>query len=432
MLAPDGAAKAVWADGRTHPVQLALPGRFNQANALMAAVAAEACGVDAVAALGAMEAVEQVAGRFTVRSFDGVRARLMLAKNPAGWDELLDLVAASDAPLVVSINARVADGADPSWLWDVPYERLAGRSVVATGDRCRDLSVRLHYAGVAHTHPSRPGPGRPRRRRRQRRGGRRDRQLHGLPRPLGGAGMSVPLRVAVVYPDLLGTYGDGGNGLILARRAEWRGRDVELLQAASDRALPEADIYCLGGGEDGPQVRAARTLIDDGTLARRVADGAVVLAVCAGYQIVGRTFPGAAGDAHEGVGLLDVDTAKGTGPRAVGEVLVDPTGVAELPPLTGFENHGGLTTLAEGTIALGRVVVGVGNGDGSEGAVRGRVLGTYLHGPVLARNPALADVLLSWALGDPALDPLDDSACERLREERLATVGGRRRGRRRT
>ena len=117
----------------------------------MAAVAADACGVDAVAALEAMESVEEVAGRFSVRSFGEVRARLMLAKNPAGWDELLDLVAGSDGPLVVSINARVADGADPSWLWDVPYERLAGRSVVATGDRFRDLSVRLHYAGVAHT-----------------------------------------------------------------------------------------------------------------------------------------------------------------------------------------------------------------------------------------------------------------------------------------
>ena len=117
----------------------------------MAAVAAEACGVDAIVALRAMEHVEEVAGRFTVRAFGEVRARLMLAKNPAGWDELLCLVAGSDAPLVVSINARVADGADPSWLWDVPYERLAGRSVVATGDRFRDLSVRLHYAGVAHT-----------------------------------------------------------------------------------------------------------------------------------------------------------------------------------------------------------------------------------------------------------------------------------------
>ncbi len=147
----DGGSSGAWADGRTHPVDLALPARFNHANALMAAVAAEACGVDARTALGAMAGVEQVAGRFTVRSFGEVQARLMLAKNPAGWDELLDLVAGSDAPLVVSINARVADGADPSWLWDVPYERLAGRSVVATGDRFRDLSVRLRYAGVAHT-----------------------------------------------------------------------------------------------------------------------------------------------------------------------------------------------------------------------------------------------------------------------------------------
>ncbi|HTU37811.1 MAG TPA: MurT ligase domain-containing protein, partial [Acidimicrobiales bacterium] len=150
VLRPDGAADAVWADGRVLPVRLQLPGRFNLANALMATVACEACGVDAAVALDAMATVHEVAGRFTVRSFGDVRARLMLAKNPAGWDELLDLVAGSDTPLVVSINARVADGADPSWLWDVPYERLAGRSVVATGDRYRDLSVRLQYAGVAH------------------------------------------------------------------------------------------------------------------------------------------------------------------------------------------------------------------------------------------------------------------------------------------
>jgi UDP-N-acetylmuramyl tripeptide synthase len=132
-------------------LDLVLPGRFNQANALMATVTAEACGVDAGTALEAMRDVEEVAGRFTVRAFGPVRARLMLAKNPAGWDELLDLVGKSSAPVVVSINARVADGADPSWLWDVPFERLAGRTVVATGDRFRDLSVRLQYAGVVHT-----------------------------------------------------------------------------------------------------------------------------------------------------------------------------------------------------------------------------------------------------------------------------------------
>ena len=147
---PEGTATAVWADGRILPVELVLPGRFNQANALMAAVAAAACGVDEEAALRAMKTVEEVAGRFTLCRFGPVQTRLMLAKNPAGWDELLDLVARSEAPLVVSINARVADGADPSWLWDVPFERLEGRRVVATGDRYRDLSVRLQYAGVAH------------------------------------------------------------------------------------------------------------------------------------------------------------------------------------------------------------------------------------------------------------------------------------------
>jgi len=235
------------------------------------------------------------------------------------------------------------------------------------------------------------------------------------------------LRVAVLFPDLLGTYGDGGNGIILARRAQWRGIDAELLQAVSDAPVPEADIYCLGGGEDGPQVRAARTLVDDGTLAARVAAGAVVLAVCAGFQVVGRTFPGATGDGHEGVGLLDVETVKGTGPRAVGEVVAEPVGLSGLPALTGFENHGGVTALGEGTEALGRVTAGVGNGDGSEGAVQGRVVGTYLHGPMLARNPALADVLLSWALDDAALAPLDDGAAESLREERLGAVRRRRR-----
>ena len=250
--------------------------------------------------------------------------------------------------------------------------------------------------------------------------------------------MSAPLRVAIVYPDLLGTYGDGGNGLILARRAEWRGVDVELVQAASDVALPEADIYCVGGGEDGPQVRAARSLIDDGTLARRAAAGAVVLAVCAGYQIVGTSFPGADGSPHEGVALLDIVTTKGLGARAVGEVVAETEAGTPytLPPLTGFENHGGQTRLGgSGTVPLAHVTHGVGNGDGSgtEGAVHGRVLGTYLHGPVLARNPALADLVLGWALDDDGAwsSPLDDSAANALREERLAATMGTVRRRRR-
>ncbi len=140
----------MWADGRALQITLVLPGRFKHAQALMAVVAAETQGIDAFDGLAAMATVGQVAGRFTTRTLGGAPVRLMLAKNPAGWSELLDLVGEDDGPIVISINARTADGADPSWLWDVPFERLAPRVVVATGDRCRDLSVRLHYADVAH------------------------------------------------------------------------------------------------------------------------------------------------------------------------------------------------------------------------------------------------------------------------------------------
>jgi len=145
-----GGHEAVWSDGRRLAVDLAIPGRFNRANAVMAAAAAEVLGVTAENALAAMAGVGEVAGRFATRVVGGVKTRLLLAKNPAGWVELLELLEPGSGPVVVGINARVADGRDPSWLWDVAFERLAGRPVVATGERCRDLSVRLRYAGVPH------------------------------------------------------------------------------------------------------------------------------------------------------------------------------------------------------------------------------------------------------------------------------------------
>ncbi len=258
--------------------------------------------------------------------------------------------------------------------------------------------------------------------------------------------MSAPrLTVAVVYPDLLGTYGDGGNGLVLARRAAWRHVEVELVSATSDRPLPRADLYTVGGGEDGPQVRAAIGLAEDGTLADAVAEGAVVLGVCAGYQLLGRAFPDSADRPHDGLGLLDVTTRKGTGRRAVGELVAAVAdagprlpGGGGLPRLTGFENHGGVSVVGPGARPLARVERGVGNGggDGTEGAWSGRVIGTYLHGPVLARNTALADLLLAWALTPPGaapedearLAPLDDHEELALRAERLEAVGGARDG----
>lgn len=237
----------------------------------------------------------------------------------------------------------------------------------------------------------------------------------------------MSLTIVVVHPDLLGTYGDGGNGLVLAQRARWRGVAAELVEATSDLPLPSGDLYCLGGGEDAAQTASAERLRAEGTLERAVERGGTVLAVCAGYQIAGRSFAAADGRPLPGVGLLDVTTAKGTGRRAVGEILAEPM-EGGLPVLTGFENHGGLTTRGPDTAPLARVTAGVGNGDGTEGAVCGRVVGTYLHGPVLARNPALADLLLSWVIGHP-LGPLDDAEEATLREERIAAVRARRTGR---
>ena len=232
------------------------------------------------------------------------------------------------------------------------------------------------------------------------------------------------LRVAVVYPDLLGTYGDTGNGIILTRRAMSRGIAAELLLCSSSEPLPEADLYCIGGGEDGPQVLAADRLRADGRLTEAVEHGATVFAVCAGFQIIGGSFPDAAGRTHGGVGLLDVTTTKGSGPRCVGEVAVDPASSLGLGRLSGFENHSGVTSLGQAS-ALGTVVAGRGNGAGVavEGAYAGHVLGTYLHGPVLARNPDLADLLLRWATGRTELVALDDAAELGLRAERLASVG---------
>jgi lipid II isoglutaminyl synthase (glutamine-hydrolysing) len=232
------------------------------------------------------------------------------------------------------------------------------------------------------------------------------------------------LRIVTVYPDLLGTYGDRGNGLVLERRAALRGIDVELCEVPSDAALPRADLYCVGGGEDGPQQLAVARLEGDGTLRAAIDDGAVVLAVCAGIQILGRSFPGADGQRCDGVGVLGVDTVGGE-PRAVGEVVVEAP--EPLGTLTGFENHAGRTVRDEGVAGLGRVVAGVGNGDGTDGARDGRILATYLHGPVLARNPKLADLLLGLALGDGALAELPAGPAESLHDERLGAVRRRRR-----
>jgi hypothetical protein len=230
------------------------------------------------------------------------------------------------------------------------------------------------------------------------------------------------LRIVWIYPDLLSTYGDRGNLLILARRAAQRGIPVETVEVRSDRAMPAtADIYLIGGGEDGPQALAAQRLIADGGLHRAVNQGAAVFAVCAGYQLFGHSFF-AKGAKCAGLGLLDLTSDRGE-TRAVGEIRGDIDPRLGLPALTGFENHGGRTHLGPGVAPLARVTAGIGNDGQTEGAWRGKILGTYSHGPALARNPAIADLLLRWAIGADTLAPLDDGWADRLRAERLAAAG---------
>jgi CobQ-like glutamine amidotransferase family enzyme len=241
--------------------------------------------------------------------------------------------------------------------------------------------------------------------------------------PGGTAGGPSALRIVWIYPDLLSTYGDRGNLIMLTRRARLRGIRVEPVEVNSDQPVPrQGDIYLLGGGEDLPQVLAAQRLRAGGGLSAAAAAGAVISAVCAGYQLIGTVFGGAQGEPVEGLGIIDISSGRGDR-RGVGEVLAEVDPRLGVDQLTGFENHQGVTRLGPAARPLAKVLLGVGNGDGTEGAYADRILGTYLHGPALVRNPGLADLLLSWATGPlPPLAEEDEAWTRRLRSERLAAV----------
>ena len=228
------------------------------------------------------------------------------------------------------------------------------------------------------------------------------------------------LRIVWIYPDLLSTYGDRGNVLILQRRAELRGIPTEIVRVhSSDRVPEQGDIYLLGGGEDRPQILAAERLRADGGLARAAARGACVFAVCAGYQIIGESYGGDGADLKPGVGILDIRSGRGQS-RAVGEIVADVDPSLEVGRITGFENHQGRSVIGPSARPLSATVRGTGNDGRTEGAYQGQVLGTYLHGPALPRNPQLADLLLRWRVG--RLSPLPPAWGERLHEERLAAA----------
>ncbi|MXP23802.1 glutamine amidotransferase [Gordonia sp. HNM0687] len=230
------------------------------------------------------------------------------------------------------------------------------------------------------------------------------------------------LRIGLVLPDVMGTYGDGGNALVLRQRALMRGIDAEIIQITLDDEVPDSlDVYTLGGAEDYAQRLATRHLTRFPGLQRAAAAGRPVLAICAAIQVLGHWYETSAGERVDGISLFDLTTSP-QATRSIGELVTEPAIDGLTAPLTGFENHRGGSTLGADARPLARVRHGVGNGvgDGTEGVVQGSVIGTYMHGPALARNPELADHLLARAMGTDALTPLNLPEVDRLRTERLA------------
>jgi lipid II isoglutaminyl synthase (glutamine-hydrolysing) len=226
------------------------------------------------------------------------------------------------------------------------------------------------------------------------------------------------LRVCALYPDLMNIYADRGNLLLLERRCAWRGLGFELTSAGLGAPIDPAahDLFYIGGGQDRDQALCAQDMVETkrDALHAAAARGAVVLAVCGGYQLLGHSY--ALGDREiPGIGLVDLRTVREDGPRLIGNVAIE----VDLPPaggiggrgiLAGFENHGGRTHLGAGERPLGRVLRGHGNtgSSGFEGVRRGTVIGTYMHGPLLPKNAWFADWLTATALGLEALPPLED------------------------
>ncbi|HTD76885.1 MAG TPA: glutamine amidotransferase [Chloroflexota bacterium] len=249
---------------------------------------------------------------------------------------------------------------------------------------------------------------------------------------------SGKIRLVHLYPDLMSVYGDRGNVLTLVRRAEWRGIAVDVHERSLGDALDpdDVDLVFFGGGQDREQaVISPDFLLQKGEAVRQaVEDGAALLSVCGGYQLLGRSYTTVDGQELPGAGLFDIRSVPGPR-RHIGNVLIETHLDNEPRTLVGFENHSGRTFLGRGVKPLGRALVGAGNNgeDGTEGAVYKNAVGCYLHGSLLPKNPWLADRLLAAALSHRlqeyvTLDPLDDQLEEqahRAVEARIRGAGGR-------
>ena len=421
-------------------------------------------------------------GRLQRYRLGGRDVLLNLAKNPTGFNQNLKIVEADRGPKMVAffINDQVADGRDISWIWDIDFEELAGQPdtvVFAGGSRAHDLAVRLKYAGIeaaviesiedafarlgaltaagvlpadaavyaianytalppvhaalnameaaepddaaepavsdlaSPSHAEGADPKAP---------------SHDAAASASATATSEPpVVIAQMLPDLLNLYGDGGNVRILEQRLRWRGIPVEVRRIQHGEAVDfsQVDLVFMGGGPDREQKLASEQLLamrDE--LAAYVEGDGPLLAICGGYQILGRQWLWG-DELVPGLGLIDMETRR---PGTSADRLIDNM-VLESPlaahPVVGYENHAGRTYLGEGVEGFGRVVSSCGHGNNDDDRVEGarykNVVGTYSHGPLLSKNPEVADWLLARALerraertGTPAADlaPLDDSA----------------------
>ena len=235
------------------------------------------------------------------------------------------------------------------------------------------------------------------------------------------------LRVCSLYPELMNIYADRGNIAVLRARCAWRGLGFELAASSvGDTFDPDAhDLFYMGGGQDRDQAAVARDMVATKreALHEAAVRGAVVLAVCGGYQLLGSAYQ--LGDEElPGVGLVDLRTVREPGPRLIGNCAIEADVGSGPRVIAGFENHGGRSYLGEGEQPLGRVLRGHGNNgnDGFEGVHRRNVIGTYLHGPLLPKNAWLADRLIELALGIE-LEPLDDAMEDAAHESARRAAG---------
>ena len=458
-------------------VEAPFSGAYMVYNLAAVAVMASLLGCSNEALQRGIDAFDPQNGRLQVFDVAGRRTLLNLAKNPTGFNQNIKIILQDEGPKAVAffVNDKEGDGRDVSWLWDIDFEELAAQSdlrVFAGGIRKNDVQVRLKYAGLdaqlvddasamfaqladvpasvnaylIANYTALPPVHADLGRLAAEEGGadasanaavaaERD-AAAGAPTETASAptGDEPPLVVAHLFPDLLNLYGDGGNVSVLAQRAQRRGIPVRVVRVnhGDQVDLTGVDLAFLGGGPDREQRLASQDLMgmrDD--LRAFVEDDGVLLAICGGYQILGHEWL-LGEDVVKGLGIVDMTTERaegGSGNRLIGDVALRVAGVAQ--PVVGYENHAGRTHLGAGVQAFGEVVSSTGNGnndqDKRDGVRYRNVVGTYLHGPLLPKNPEVADHLLARALERRAartgiaaatLAPLDDAA-ERAANEYL-------------